>query len=85
MDTIKVKDEKFAAKIELEDGTIHKIVSPNFEQLKQFDELKRSNESDGLFLAFEKLGLPTEVSKKLPITVLHKISERLMGGGAEKK
>lgn len=85
MEVIKVKDEKVVAKIELEDGKTYEVMSPNFEQLKSFDDMKRSEDSEALFKAFEKLGLPVEVSKRLPITVLNKISEKLLGDGSKKK
>lgn len=85
MQTIKVKDRKIAASIELENGDVYKVTSPNFDQLQEFQSMKNSENENALFEAFEKLGLPTKIGKQLPISVLNDIAESLLGGNGQKK
>lgn len=85
MQTIKVKEKKYAASIELENGDVHKIISPSFELLKEFDELRKADDSESIFKAYEKLGLPIAVGRALPMSVLQEIAESIAGKAAEKK
>lgn len=85
MRKIKVKEKKFAAEIEMENGDIHKIISPSFELLKEFEGLRKSEDPESLLKAFEKLGLPLNVGRQLPMSILQEIGDSISGKDAEKK
>jgi len=84
---IEVAKAKVIARVKTEDGKLYEIAAPSFEMLKEFEQVARDGESDSdaLLKQFAKLGLPAEVGKKLPITVINQIAKRIKGDDLPKK